>query len=55
MAPSNWNHLNRGPGHRYSDEERTALLRGFEQFGGSLYPGFPETPNYAGELMPKAS
>jgi hypothetical protein len=37
MGPSNWNHLNRGPGHRYSHEERAALLRGFEQFGGSLY------------------
>jgi hypothetical protein len=37
MAPSNRNHLNREPGHRYSDEERAALLRGIEQFGGSLY------------------
>lgn len=27
----------RGPGRRYSAQERTALLAGFEQFGGSLY------------------
>jgi transposase-like protein len=27
----------RGPGRRYSAQERNALLAGFEQFGGSIY------------------
>jgi len=37
MATTDFLREKRGPGLRYSAQERQAILAGFEQFGGSLY------------------